>query len=89
MPADLSVGTRLQPHLGHRYGGQAKRTEIADRRLLEQERSAADGHEIEEGLMDLGRKVGSIQMCLDGQGNLIQAFRQHPALELAHMLPRN
>ena len=89
MTADLTIGPRLQPHLGHRHGGQSKGAEVADRRFLEQERCTADAHQIEEGLMDLGREIGAVEMSLDRQRDLVQAFSEDPPLERADLLPRN
>ena len=87
MAIDLAVRPGLEQDLAHRHGGQPERAQAADRSLLEQKRGAAHGDQIQERLVDLDRKVRTVEVGLHGLGHAIESLRDRAALDRTDVAP--
>ncbi len=66
------IRARLEDHFGHGDCGHAKGADATKRRLLDQQGRVADGHQIEECLVDLDCEIGAIEMALDQLGRVVE-----------------
>ena len=80
MLADLPVLVAVDEHLGRRHGAEAERRRLAHRRLLEQERGGADGHQVEEALVDLDREGRALEMAAHPVGHVLEIGRERRAV---------
>ena len=88
MLADLAVLIAVDEHLGGRYRAEAKGRRLAHRRFLEQQGGGADGHQIEEALVDLDREGRALEMAADALGDVLEiAAESRPAPRDRHHGP--